>query len=85
MENKYIIVETKEDGSRAILFSHWIKHYEVGRGLDVVAAGFYQLDGDTVRAYGHSESMKIVSRPELDAPIIAELIRGAPIVYSRPA
>lgn len=76
-EHKYIIVKQDEfDGTfeYAIIFPKEIIHKHVARihragNVRVVSAGFCKL-GETCEAYGESESLRMQSRPEVDAIIL---------------
>lgn len=67
---KYIIID---DGlvDTPILFPQWVKHDKMlfDRSVKLLSAGFVQIVGSTVEAYGESVSLKVSSRKE-DSEII---------------
>jgi len=79
---KYIIVENRY-GESAILFDEILDHCVVAGQQDVVSAGFVTVKGtenrwgdvnQTTCCWGGSVTLNIVSRKELDAPIVEKAV-----------
>lgn len=72
---KYIIVYDKEFGEWPIIFSAVLSHASF-RGRNIVSAGFCkQLEDGTWKAFGASDSLMIVSRPEEDSKILTQCLQ----------
>lgn len=74
---KYIVMETRDSGEQAVVFSSQLMHKDVEfpfkRVGHPVSAGFYTVNNGVVKTYGRSEGLNLNSRPE-DAALIAILL-----------
>ena len=68
LSGKYIITNTLGH-EVPILFSCLLSHADIGSGIIVISAGFFQIGNETIMAYGKSTILNISSRKE-DANII---------------
>lgn len=68
-EMKYIIVLNEFGQEVALIFSKSIQHATVANGTEVIAGGFFCLNGYEVTCYGKSVSLDVSSR-ESDSKII---------------
>lgn len=71
-KSKYIVIES--DGLETLIqFEIVVKHSDIQVLYSpAISAGF--ITGD--QCYGHSESLKLVARPEEDALLLARLREG---------
>ena len=77
---KYIIIEKPEFGMEmAILFDVLIKHSAVAAGKKVVSAGFVMFSSVGPVAYGASDGLNLVSRPQ-DSAIIKESMERKTVI-----
>lgn len=70
MKLKYVVDELGEFA----IFSEYVKHSDVAnqfRHTEIVGAGFVEIFDGEVTCYGESTSLKIKSRGEKDATLIA--------------
>jgi hypothetical protein len=68
MQLKYIMVPSTLGIPSPVVFPTTLQHSDVGRGQQVISAGFVELDyeTETATAYGESTSLNISSNPEVD-------------------
>lgn len=80
---KYVVAKNHYDCEFGICFDSTLAHNYVGRGMDIVSAGFFCVDGHptendvadiSVSVWGKSVSLKKTSRPE-DAKILKKFLR----------
>lgn len=78
MKTKYIIVSDNTGMEQIVIFSQFMNHNDVARGIHgkVISAGFIAIssdnDGPVIICYGRSESLNIDSRPDEDVLIAKE-------------
>ncbi len=63
----------------AILFDVLIKHSDAAIGKKVVSAGFVNFTSDGPLAYGASDGLNLVSRPQ-DSAIIKDSLERQPVI-----
>lgn len=69
---KYIVFKSVKDEA-PVLFPHAFTHSWVAeqmKPLGVVSAGFVEITDGVVRCYGHSSSLNIPSRGDLDSKLV---------------
>ncbi len=77
---KYIIVEAELGLETPVIFPESIQHQQIGNRQNVISAGFCTItqgvDWIKVSCYGKSDSLRKVSRPEIDSKLLEEFING---------
>ena len=77
---KYIVFAASGGMEAPVLFPHSFTHSWVAgelRPLKAVSAGFVETDAaGQIRCYGHSSSLNLASRPEVDTALVRAHLGG---------
>lgn len=77
---KYVVLDySTMHGDTIFIFPETVKHIDfandMGRMRTIVSAGFVGMSGDKFHCYGGSDSLGIVSRPDVDT-VLANMMFG---------